>query len=505
MKVLSGKIKMAQLSRSSTSSWRKLLFLTAIIVIAVFLSYTFTRNILISTMIFGGILLIAVTLFWPWMLTLVVFFLLYSNTVAIAIQYHHVPYIVGGLLIGLLLIPLVKILVIDREKVIINHTLLLMLIFTSIQAVGAIFASRPGVAMDKVTTFLLEGLVLYFLVLNTVRTPRMLRYSIWAVVAAGLLMGSISFYQEVTHTYDNNYWGFAQWGTSFGTGQSNLLGDVVAPRLEGPIGDDNRYAQIMVVIAPIALFLAIGDQDIKRKVLPLVATFLIIVGALLTYSRGGLIALVVVIILIVLLRFIKLRYLAFLLVLAFLVPVAVPNFALRLTGLKNITISGLLSNSSTSGIASADSSVQGRMNEMISSALMFADYPLFGVGPGNYAVHYQEYALKAGFNVKLANRQPHTLYGGIAAENGILGIICFLIILYLTLRDLYKGRLALLKNNFTMASIMTGLFLGVLAYMVTGIFLHASFIRFFWLIMGLAGAAVNIYQSGLAANQKAAL
>ena len=496
---------MAQLSKPSTSSWRKLLFLTAILVIAFFLSYTVSRNILVTSIIFGGILLVAVTLFWPWMLTPVVFFLLYSNTVAIAIQYHHVPYIVGGLLIGLLLIPLVKILVIDREKVIINRTLLLMLIFVSIQAVGAIFASRPGIAIDKVITFLLEGLVLYFLVLNTVRTPRILRYSIWAVVVAGLLMGAISFYQEVTHTYDNNYWGFAQWGTSFGTGQSNLLGDVVAPRLEGPIGDDNRYAQIMVVIAPIALFLAIGEQDIKRKVLPLVATLLIIVGTLLTYSRGGLIALVFVIILIVLLRFIKLRYLAFLLVVALLVPIAVPNFAVRLTRLQNITISGLLSKNSTSGIESADSSVQSRATEMISSALMFADYPLFGVGPGNYAVHYQEYAPKAGFEVKLANRQAHTLYGGIAAENGIFGIICFLLILYFTLRDLYKGRRALLENNFLLASIMTGLFLGVIAYMVTGIFLHANFIRFFWLIMGLAGAAVNIYQSGLSADKKATL
>ncbi len=496
---------MAQLSRSSTSSWRKLLLLTAILVIAVFLSYSITRNILISTIIIGGILLVAVTLFWPWMLTPVVFFLLYSNTVAIAIQYHHVPYIVGGLLIGLLLIPLVKILVIDREKVIINRTLLLMLIFVAIQSVGAVFSSRPDIAMDKVTTFLLEGIVLYFLVLNTVRTPRMLRYSIWAVVAAGLLMGSISFYQEITHTYDNNYWGFAQWGTSFGTGQSNLLGDVVAPRLEGPIGDDNRYAQVMIVIAPLAFFLAIGEQDIKRKVLSLAATFLIIVGALLTYSRGGLFTLAFVIILIVLLRFIKLRYMAYLFVVALFVPIVVPNFALRLTSLQNITISGLLNKNSTSGIASADSSVQGRATEMISSALMFADYPLFGVGPGNYAIHYQEYAPKVGFEVKLANRQAHTLYGGIAAENGIFGIVCFLLILYLTLRDLYKGRRALLESDSLMASIMAGLFLGVIAYMITGIFLHANFIRFFWLIMGLAGAAVNIYQNGLSADKKAAL
>jgi len=496
---------MAQLTNTSSSSWRKYLFLATILIVAVFLSYSVFHNIFITTIILGVILLIAFALFWPWMLTLAVFFLLYSNTIAVAIQYHHVPYIVGGLLIGLLLIPLVKIIVIDREKVIINRTLLLMLIFVAIQAIGGVFASRPDIAMDKVITFLLEGVVLYFLVLNTVRTPRMLRYAIWAVVTAGLFMGAISFYQELTHTYDNNYWGFAQWGTSFGTGQSNLLGDVVAPRLEGPIGDDNRYAQVMIVIAPLAFFLAIGEKDKKLKILPLAATFFIIVGALLTYSRGGLIALVSIIILIVLLRFIKFRYLVILLVGAVLVTLAVPNFAVRLTKLQNITLSGLFNKNSTSGIESADSSVQGRATEMISSALMFADYPLFGVGPGNYAVHYQEYAPKVGFEVKVADRQAHTLYGGIAAENGLLGIICFLLILYLPLRDLYNNRPALLESNFLQASIMTGLFLGIIAYMVTGIFLHANFIRFFWLIMGIAGAAVNIYQSGLSVDKKAAL
>jgi O-antigen ligase len=496
---------MSMFSDSSSSSSSKLLFLATVLVIAAFFSYTFTRNILITAILLGGILFIAVALFWTWMFTPVIFFLLYSNTVAIAVQFHHVPYIVGALFLGLLVIPFAKIVIIDREKIIVNRTLILMLIFLSIQAVGAISASRPDLAMDKVTTFLVEGLVLYFLVLNTVRTPRMLRFSIWAVIAAGLLMGAISFYQEITHTYDNNYWGYAQWGTAFGTGQSNLLGDMVAPRLEGPIGDDNRYAQVMIVIAPLAFLLAIGEPEIKRKLLPLAATFFILVGALLTYSRGGLIALAGVIILMVVLRFIKLRYLAILLVIALLAPIAVPNFAARLVSLQNITLSGLLNNSSASGIGSADTSVQSRATEMISSALMFADYPLFGVGPGNYAVHYQEYAPKAGFYVMLANRQPHTLYGGIAAEDGIFGIICFLLILYVSLVELFRARREWLECNFTLASIATGLFLGIIAYMVTGIFLHLAYVRFLFLLIGLAGATGSIHRSGLPADKKAAL
>lgn len=495
---------MVSLPAATNSPWRKLLFLSMILIIAVLISFFAFHNVLISAVVMGGIVIIAVSLFWPWSLTLLVLFLLYSNTVVIAVQFHNVPFIASALFPGLLLIPLIKIVVIDREKIIINRTLILMFLFVSIQAVGAIRASRPDIAMDKITSFLLEGIVLYFLVLNTVRTPRMLKLSAWAVIAAGLLMGSISFYQEITHTYDNNYWGYAQWGTAFGTGKSNLLGNVVAPRLEGPIGDDNRYAQVMSVIAPLAFLLGMGEQDVKFKLLSLAATFIIVIGTILTYSRGGLIALAVIVILMIILRSIKLHYLGVLIIFALLIPLVVPNFANRLDSFRNITLSGLLSNSAESGINSADSSVQSRATEIISSLLMFSDFPFFGVGSGNYAVHYQEYAPKAGFDVKLANRQPHTLYGGIAAENGFFGIVCFLAILGVTLLDLYRARRGWLVSNFYSASIATGLFLGVIAYMTTGLFLHLSFIRFLFLILAMAGATEQIYQSGLFKDAEAA-
>jgi putative inorganic carbon (hco3(-)) transporter len=496
---------MAAIPGSIFSSWRRLFVFALVLVIAGSISYLATKNATISALILVGGLLAGVVFLWPWMLIPVIFFLIYSNTIVVAVHYHSVPNIIGTLVPALLLIPFLKSIFIDRERVVINPTLILMIAFVAIKAVGAIYATDPNLAMNLIVNFLTEGVLLYFLVVNVVRTPKLLKFCTWAVILAGLFMGAISFYQELTHTYDNNYWGFAQWGTSFGTGQSNLLGDVIAPRLEGPIGDDNRYAQVMIVIAPLAIFLAIGEQDKKFKLLPMAATFFIIIGALLTYSRGGLVAIAVIVFLMFILKTINLRYLAVLLVFVILLPVAVPNFAKRLDSFQNITLSGLLNNSSDSGILSTDSSVQGRATEMISAALMFADYPIFGVGSGNYAVHYPEYAPKAGFIVRLANRQPHTLYGGIAAENGIFGITCFLMLVFLTLRDLYRARRAWLETNFMLASISTGLFLGVIAYMVTGVFLHATYIRFFWLIMGIAGAAINLNQHGIIEEKKVAL
>ena len=53
-----------------------------------------------------------------------------------------------------------------------------------------------------------------------------------------------------------------------------------------------------------------------------------------------------------------------------------------------------------------------------------------------------------------------------------------------------------LRNKFNPTSvkrkIITGFFLAIVAYLGTGFFLHFAYIRFFWLIVALASAAVHI-------------
>jgi membrane protein implicated in regulation of membrane protease activity len=43
-----------------------------------------------------------------------------------------------------------------------------------------------------------------------------------------------------------------------------------------------------------------------------------------------------------------------------------------------------------------------------------------------------------------------------------------------------------------MAAIVTGFMFAILAYLATGIFLHMSFIRYFWLMLGLAAASAVV-------------
>ena len=91
-----------------------------------------------------------------------------------------------------------------------------------------------------------------------------------------------------------------------------------------------------------------------------------------------------------------------------------------------------------------------------------------------------------------AAREAHNLYLGIGAELGIPGLIVFLIIAGLTVRMILAARRASLIRRPDLERLTTPYLLALLTYYVTGLFLHLSFGRFYWLMLAVAGAAAII-------------
>ena len=58
--------------------------------------------------------------------------------------------------------------------------------------------------------FIVEGFGLYFLLINVIRTPAMLRQATWVLIGVGAFVSVLSIHQDFTNNYDNNYGGFAQ-------------------------------------------------------------------------------------------------------------------------------------------------------------------------------------------------------------------------------------------------------------------------------------------------------
>ncbi|HSJ86278.1 MAG TPA: hypothetical protein VK909_03640, partial [Anaerolineales bacterium] len=88
--------------------------------------------------------------------------------------------------------------------------------------------------------------------------------------------------------------------------------------------------------------------------------------------------------------------------------------------------------------------------------------------------------------------QAHSLFPGVAAESGILGLICFVLILFIPLRDLVRARKKWIVSHPDWSYLATGFFQVLISYIVTGLFLHLSYMRFFYLMVALAVVASRL-------------
>jgi len=426
---------------------------------------------------------------WPDAATLAVLFLIYTNAAVIAVQVHGLPFIVGASVPLALVVPLLRYVIVERRGVVVHPALGAIFAFFLVNVFGALFSSNPAVSTAKVTTLALEGVVLYVLLLNAVRSERSLRYATWTLLVAGAFLGGLSAYQQVTGDFDNTFWGFAQVSdAAFGTGVERLGGEVEQPRLGGPLGQQNRYAQIMLMLFPLGLFRFWGERSPALRLAALGSTLLITLGMALTFSRGAAVGLALLVAMMSLMGYIKPRQLLVVLMSGALVLVAVPQYTVRLSSL-GVAFTGLFADPDTAGIAGADGAVQSRLTEGLAAALMFADAPILGVGPGMYKYFYQTYAQRVGIRVLAGTREPHTLYLGVAAENGLLGVLALGGVILLTLLPLERARRRWASRNPDRSALMAGYFFAVVAYLATGLFLHFAYIRYFWLMMALAGAA----------------
>jgi O-antigen ligase len=463
---------------------------------AVTLGFVWTREPLLAIAGLLGILLLLALLKWPDAATLLVIFYIYTNVGPVAINFYGVPsYIATGLPPVLLTIPLVWYLLVRREKLIITPVFQVLLLLSVVYILGAVFSRDIGLSSRKLIDFFSEGLLLYFLITNIVRTPLMLKRVIWVLLISGALIGGLSLYQQLTHTFDNNYGGFAQTqlDSTFATGAQSLQGQVTQLRLAGSIGEKNRYAQNMLMLVPLGLFQLWIYRSKKLQILALVCTALILGGGALAFSRGAAVGFVLMILIMVFLRYIKFYQLALLSLGAFLILLMFPQYAVRLASLSALT--ELTSPQSGPTLAGADGAIRGRATDMLAALMIFKDHPLVGVGPGMVQYYTQEYSRQIGIRYLTNNPQAHSFFPGVAAESGILGLICIMLILFIPLWDLVRARKQWLASHPDWSYLATAFFQVLVSYMVTGLFLHLSYQRFFYLMIALAVVASSFKEA----------
>ena len=413
--------------------------------------------------------------------------LIYSNAAVVLVRFHGAPGFVAAMVPLLLVVPLARDLVVRRLPVVAPLPLRWMLVLFGIYLVSALFSADTSRSWDEVVVFITEGLLLYFLVINVVRSPGMIRGVTWVLLAGGGLVSITVVHQAVTGNYDSNYFGFAQADALIRTGVTTLTGDVLVPRMAGSIGETNRFAQTMLMLVPLGIFRAIDERSAVLRVVAGLLTLLITLAVVLSFSRGAAVGLAALVLALLFLRMIRLQYVIAMLVVLVAILVAFPQYTNRITSLAGV---GGLDNSGTSAV---DNSLLSRATETLSAALVMVDHPVIGVGPGMFPVYYEAYANTVGILVRNdIERQAHNLYLGFGAELGVPGLIVFLVIAYSVVRMLLAARRASIDRRPDLERLTTPFLLALMTYYVTGMFLHLSFARFYWLMLAVATAAAVV-------------
>lgn len=339
--------------------------------------------------------------------------------------------------------------------------------------VSSLAARDREIADDRIAESF-KAWVIFALIAVLAATPGRLRQGAWTIVAAGALLGGLGAFQALTGDYHRQFWGFAR------IKDAHIWGDVFEKRIAGPLGDPNFFAQILIVLVPVGLTLAAEARGLRNRVLALGATALILSGAVLTYSRGGALALGCVLLLFLASHRVRPRYLGLgALVLLLLLLVAPSEFVRRLGTIGEILPGG-------EEVIDPDSSFAERKLYALTAWAMFLDHPVLGVGAGNYTVHFDRYADEVGFSARDYEQPgevhyPHNLYLEIAAETGVVGLAVFAGVVV-------AAFLALRKARSVSADFARAFEIALVGYLVSSVFLHGHFQRYLWLLFGFATA-----------------
>lgn len=419
----------------------------------------------------------AALLRWPAAATMLAIALVYSNAAVVAVAAYGAPAAVAAV-VPVLLVVQPGLELRRGVRILVPPLVFAMLALLVVELVSGVGARDQDRALAGVLVYVGEGLVLVGLLINAVRTRGLLRAALWTVLLVGAVLGALSVIQVATGTYAQDYAGFAtNSDVKVERYQRDLFGERQPPRVEGPIGEKNRYAQILVVLVPLGIMLARAETSRGLRSAALVATLLVAAGGVLTYSRGAAVALFAVVVLMVVLRELRVRYLVAVVLLGVIVAVAFPRWAERFS-------SALDAVGSDEGIEAADGSVRGRLSSTLGALQVYSQHPVIGVGPAQYPLYHRDAAEQVDLRIE-DTRQPHNLYAQVLAETGTLGAVGFATIVWLALRATLRARRRA-HDDPLLRGMATGLLVALLTYLVSGMFLHLSYERYFWLLIGLA-------------------
>jgi len=334
--------------------------------------------------------------------------------------------------------------------------------------VTVFFSIEPEVAIDAYVERL-KALVIFFVVVNTLRTPQQLRFYILLILVAFAIYPARGTLQN--YIRGETVFGRAIWNKMYSN--PNDLG-----------------AMTLLMLGSALAIAMVKEQNarVRHAATALVGVTLLII--LLTQSRGVFLGLLVGFgpALVSRLRKRSSGTAAAALIIVAAIAVVVPQASWhRLAGITNLTSSETMAQAREEKNAydqMAASSAAERRLILENGLRIVAGHPVLGVGIGCF----REGMVRQ--EPRLGKRDAHNTYLSVAAEMGLPGLLLWLGLVGSVLTQVRRRRARLEADNRTIDALWIQR--AVIGFLVASIFASYSGITMFYLFLGILWAACNV-------------
>jgi putative inorganic carbon (hco3(-)) transporter len=289
---------------------------------------------------------------------------------------------------------------------------------------------------------------MFVVMVNVVRSEKRLRAMFWLalVVSIALSVNAVSDYHA---------------------------GRIKGDRIEGAIGgmfeNPNDLALHLVTMMPLALGLLFAARGLIRKALYGAVAGLMLLGTVVTYSRGGLLGLGCASFLMAWKLRRKNRALVvvgFVLAAVMFLAVVPSDFLSRLGGVDG-------------------GSAESRQALLVRSILVTIRHPVFGVGMNNF------------HTLSLREQVSHNAYTQVSAEMGVVALALYFGFMWFSLRRMRRIELETLerKKEARVHYVAVALQASIVGYMVCSFFASVAYLWYVYYLVGYALCLHRLYES----------
>jgi len=246
----------------------------------------------------------------------------------------------------------------------------------------------------------------------------------------------------------------------------------------GFIGDENDFAMLLNNVIPYAYFSFFGAKSSIKRFGSLVLLFLFVIAVVLSFSRGGFVGLVPV------LGYCLLRS-----------PrkglTAVIAVGLIL-GMVLVAPMGYWDEVGSIKSAHTEKDTGKKRIESWKSAIrMFKDYPIIGVGAGNFGIRFEEYQTSWFGERSMWGKVTHGTYPQVLAELGLAGTFFFIWMICLNVRDIWQIKKMTKVQRDLPYYMAEGITVSMIGYLVSAIFLSTLYYPHLWMLSAITVSLKN--------------